>query len=79
MSMMTVCLDILQIDNRLVRESQINRLKSVRSKRDKVAVSQSLNAITEAAKTGKGNLLELAVVAARNRATHRSNYTYSMA
>ncbi|WP_100373575.1 methylmalonyl-CoA mutase [Bacillus sp. FJAT-45037] len=62
-------LDILNIDNTAVRESQIRRLEKLRSERDEARVKDSLAAITEAAETGKGNLLELAVQAARDRAT----------
>ena len=60
---------ILEVDNRAVRESQIRRLNEVKSARDQTAVNQALQALTEAAKTGKGNLLELSVNAARVRAT----------
>ncbi len=62
-------IDILEVDNTAVREQQIARLKELRSKRDEAAVQKSLKAITEAAKTGRGNLLELAVEAAHVRAT----------
>ena len=62
-------IDILEVDNTAVREQQIARLKALKANRDGVAVQKSLNAITEAAESGKGNLLELAVEAARLRAT----------
>lgn len=62
-------LDILEVDNVAVRESQIARLKDIRSKRDNAAVNQALTDITDAAKSGQGNLLDLAVKAARLRAT----------
>jgi methylmalonyl-CoA mutase len=62
-------IDILDIDNDAVRESQVARLKELRDNRDEVAVQKSLIAITESAKTGKGNLLELAITAATLRAT----------
>jgi len=62
-------LNILEVDNRAVRESQIHRLNKVRSSRNEAAVNQTLQALTEAAETGKGNLLELSVNAARVRAT----------
>lgn len=62
-------LDILEVDNVAVRDSQIERLSSIRSSRDSEAVSQALNALTEAAKSETGNLLELSIAAARLRAT----------
>ena len=61
--------DVLDIDNTLVRESQIERLNAIRASRDTELWQQSLDALTSAAKTGEGNLLELAVSAARARAT----------
>ena len=61
--------DILEVDNDAVREAQIARLKSIKASRDSVKVSDSLAALTAAAKSGTGNLLELAVEATRNRAT----------
>jgi len=62
-------IDILEIDNTAVRLEQIERLNQLKSKRDEAAVKKALAAITECAKTKKGNLLELAVEAARVRAT----------
>jgi len=62
-------LDILEVDNVAVRESQIKRLETIRAERDSDAVNQALAAITAAAKSGTGNLLDLAVKAARLRAT----------
>ena len=62
-------IDILEIDNTAVRVQQIERLNVVRGKRDEAAVKEALNAITECARTKKGNLLELAVKAAGLRAT----------
>ncbi len=62
-------LDILEVDNVAVRDSQIARLKDIRSQRDSAAVKQALAEITQAAKSGQGNLLALAVNAARVRAT----------
>jgi methylmalonyl-CoA mutase len=62
-------IDILEIDNTAVREQQIERLKSLRANRNEVEVRQSLAAITTCAQTGEGNLLELAVEAARVRAS----------
>ena len=62
-------LHILEVDNEAVRKSQIERLEDLRAKRDSSKVAISLKALTECAKTGEGNLLALAVNAARNRAT----------
>jgi methylmalonyl-CoA mutase len=62
-------LHILEVDNQTVRRQQIERLESIKASRDSEKVKQCLAALTESAKTGKGNLLELAVDAARNRAT----------
>ncbi|MGB2381909.1 MAG: methylmalonyl-CoA mutase, partial [Porticoccaceae bacterium] len=61
--------DVLDIDNSAVRESQVARLNQVRGSRDTDACQQALEALTEAAKSGQGNLLALAVDAARARAT----------
>jgi len=62
-------IDILEVDNTAVRIQQIERLKELRANRDEAAVQAALAAITECAKTGNGNLLELAVEAARVRAS----------
>lgn len=62
-------IEILDVDNAKVREQQIARLKDLRAKRDNAKVKQCLAAITEAVKTKSGNLLELAVEAAKARAT----------
>ena len=62
-------IDILAVDNTAVRESQIKRLKELRANRDEAAVQKTLAAITECVRTGKGNLLELAVEAAKVRAS----------
>lgn len=62
-------IDILDVDNAAVRLSQIARLKELRANRDSAAVKAALEAITECVKSGKGNLLELAVEAAKVRAT----------
>lgn len=62
-------LDILEVDNVAVRESQIKRLEDIKGSRDNVAVKEALANITAAAKSGEGNLLDLAVKAARLRAT----------
>ena len=61
-------LDTLDVDNAKVREGQITRIKAVKAARDEAACQAALKALTEGAKAG-GNLLELAVVAARARAT----------
>ncbi len=62
-------IDILEVDNTAVRIQQIERLKQLRANRDEAAVQAALAAITECARTGNGNLLELAVEAARVRAS----------
>ncbi len=62
-------LDTLEVDNTTVREAQIARLKKLRAERNNQEVELALNAITECAKTGKGNLLELSINAARKRAS----------
>jgi len=62
-------IDILEVDNTAVRIQQIERLKQLRANRNEADVQKSLAAITECAKTGNGNLLELAVEAARLRAS----------
>ena len=59
----------LEVDNQKVRNEQVEALKKIRAERNNDEVSQKLQKITEAAKTEKGNLLELAVDAARSRAT----------
>jgi methylmalonyl-CoA mutase len=62
-------LQILDVDNQKVRNSQIERLNRIKATRDTKKVEKALAAITECAKTGQGNLLALAVEAARHRAT----------
>ena len=62
-------IDILEVDNTLVREAQIDRLKKLKSERNQAEVEGALNALSMAAETGKGNLLELSVEAAKKRAT----------
>lgn len=62
-------IDILDVDNAKVRDQQITRLKKLRAERNELEVQNALNALTEAARTGKGNLLELSVNAARVRAS----------
>ena len=61
--------DILDIDNTAVREAQVTRLKHLRESRNKADCSKALDALTRAAEDGSGNLLALAVNAARARAT----------
>lgn len=62
-------IEILEVDNTLVRQRQIERLEQLRSTRDAAAVERTLAAITHCAESGEGNLLELAVEAAKVRAT----------
>ena len=62
-------IEILDVDNAKVREQQIARLKELRANRDNEKVKQCLAAITEAVRTKSGNLLELAVEAAKARAS----------
>ena len=62
-------LHILEVDNEAVRLSQIERLNSIKAKRNNIDVKKSLEALTECAKSNNGNLLDLAVKAAKNRAT----------
>ncbi len=61
--------DILDIDNAKVRGQQIARLKQIRATRDEAACKTALDALTDAARSGEGNLLELAIEASRARAT----------
>ncbi|HZJ11223.1 MAG TPA: methylmalonyl-CoA mutase, partial [Methyloceanibacter sp.] len=60
---------ILKVDNRSVRRQQLDKLERLRAERDEAAVQSALDALTEYAETGKGNLLEGAVAAARVMAT----------
>jgi methylmalonyl-CoA mutase len=62
-------LHILDIDNDSVRKQQIEKLTSIKESRDSEAVQQILQQLIQCAETGQGNLLELAVQAARHRAT----------
>ena len=62
-------IDILEIDNTEVRKEQVEGLEKLRAGRDEAKVKADLAAITECVKTGKGNLLELAVEAAKDRAS----------
>jgi methylmalonyl-CoA mutase len=61
--------DVLKVDNRAVREAQIEKLQRLRSARDRGSVQSALDAMTACAESGDGNLLELAVTAARAKAT----------
>ena len=61
--------EILEVDNHKVRENQIARLNTLRATRHNGAVTQALEALTQAAQSGQGNLLELAIEAMRRRAT----------
>jgi methylmalonyl-CoA mutase len=61
--------EILEVDNHKVRENQIARLETLRATRDGGAVTQALEALTQAAQSGQGNLFELAIEAMRQRAT----------
>ncbi len=62
-------IEILEVDNTAVREQQINRLNKMKSERNNNDVQKALNAITEAAASEDGNLLELTIAAARARAS----------
>jgi methylmalonyl-CoA mutase len=60
---------ILKVDNRSVRRQQLDKLERLKAERNEAEVQSALDALTECAKTGKGNLLEGAVRAARAKAT----------
>ncbi len=62
-------IEILDIDNTAVRDSQLERLKKLKANRNQALVDANIAALSECAKTGEGNLLELAVEAAENFAT----------
>ena len=62
-------IETLEVDNTAVRESQIKRLKELRANRNEADVQRCLEAITKCAETGEGNLLALAVEAAKCRAS----------
>ncbi|SMX32683.1 methylmalonyl-CoA mutase [Actibacterium lipolyticum] len=62
-------IDILDVDNMAVRDSQIARIEKTRAERDQAACDAALSALEQAASSGEGNLLRLAVEAARTRAT----------
>jgi methylmalonyl-CoA mutase len=61
--------EILEVDNVKVRDAQIARLKKIKATRDTAAVQSALAALTQAAETGEGNLLDLSIKAIRLRAT----------
>lgn len=62
-------MEILEVDNTAVREAQLARLAQLKAQRDEAKCQASLDALTKCAETGEGNLLELSIVAARNRAS----------
>jgi methylmalonyl-CoA mutase len=62
-------IDILDVDNAKVRTQQLERLAKLKAERDPEEVEAALSALTESAKTGNGNLLELAINAARVRSS----------
>ena len=62
-------IELLEVDNTLVLEQQLRRLASIKAERNNEETSKALKAIEESAASGEGNLLELAVDAARKRAT----------
>ena len=62
-------IDILDVDNAAVRESQVARLAKIRATRDAAKVAATLEALTKAAASGEGNLMTLAIEAMRARAT----------
>lgn len=62
-------LQILDVDNQMVRTSQLERLENIKASRDNQKVNQSLKALTHAARYASENLLDLAVIAAKQRAT----------
>ncbi len=61
--------EVLEVDNSKVRKQQVERLKKLKAERNSSEAEQALLNLTEAAKSGKGNLLELAVIAAEKRCT----------
>ncbi|MFH5832561.1 methylmalonyl-CoA mutase [Halalkalibaculum sp. DA384] len=62
-------IDILEVDNTKVRNNQLRRLEKLRDERNEAEVQSALDALTDVAESGNGNLLETAVEAARKRAT----------
>ncbi|MBU6437861.1 MAG: cobalamin-dependent protein, partial [Betaproteobacteria bacterium] len=65
----TAPIEIREVDNHQVRDAQIARLKHVKATRDTAAVTAALDALTQCARTGQGNLLDLSIRAMRLRAT----------
>ncbi len=61
--------EVLRVDNAAVRKGQIEKLERLRAERDDAAVEAAMAALTKAAETGEGNLLDLSVKAARAKAT----------
>lgn len=62
-------LDTLEVDNAAVRKAQVEKLQKIKAERDPTKVEAALNTLADCAKTGEGNLLALAIEAARHRAT----------
>ena len=62
-------LHILDVDNEMVRKQQVEQLQQIKASRDSNKVKEKLEKLVETAKTGQGNLLEIAIEAARYRAT----------
>lgn len=62
-------IDVLEIDNTNVKQSQINRLKKLRAERDEALAEDILKKLSKSAETGEGNLLELSIEASRRRCT----------
>ncbi|RKP11024.1 methylmalonyl-coenzyme A mutase-like protein [Thamnocephalis sphaerospora] len=62
-------IEVLAIDNTAVRQSQINRITKMKQERDSQKAESALSKLTECARTGEGNLLDLAIQAARTRCT----------
>jgi methylmalonyl-CoA mutase len=62
-------LPILDVDNEMVRKQQVEQLHQIKATRDSNKVKEKLEQLVETAKTGQGNLLEIAIEAARDRAT----------
>ena len=62
-------IEVLKIDNSAVRQTQLDKLARLKAERDPAALQEALDALTRAASRGNGNLLELAIEAARAKAT----------
>jgi methylmalonyl-CoA mutase len=65
----SAAVELLDVDNQKVREQQVARLQTIRNTRDKKKCEAALTALTDAAKSGQGNLLALSIEATRARAT----------